>query len=68
MKKHTCHIEVFTDKITFPDPDGEGEVTAKKGEIRIAFRTDAEALIKADPECGRILTEAESAEFDKKTE
>jgi len=45
-ERYTCHAKIIGDKITFPDPDGDGEVKAVKGEIRLMIRNDAEAFEK----------------------
>ncbi len=43
-ERHTCHAKILADSISFPDPDGEGTVTAVKGEIRVMIRDDAKAF------------------------
>ena len=43
-ERHTCHVKILAKKVTFPDPDGDGTVTAVKGEIRLMVRNKAQAF------------------------
>jgi len=40
-ERRSCHAKIISETITFPDPDGHGEVNAVKGEIRLMYRHDA---------------------------
>lgn len=43
-ERHTCHARIIAEIVTFPDPDGAGEVKAVRGEIRLMVRDDAKNL------------------------
>ena len=57
-----CHIEILCHALTFPDPDGEGEVKAYRGEIRLIRREYAESFARLDNPPVRILSDEESKE------
>lgn len=72
MSRHTCHIEILDEKVSYPSPDDTGAMLeASKGDTVLIDRADAERMLKADNDrdrdgkpAFRILTEAESAELD----
>lgn len=58
-ERYTCHVKILADEIVFPDPDGDGIVTAVKGETRLIIYDDAKPLEAAG--AVKILSEDQAA-------